>query len=85
MTDISSVSSSPSFVAKQTANLNNAAGAAKASFASALTKVQIATGLKPQTGFSAGPTYEASTLAGQTKAVFNNTIDATKSLLHIKP
>ena len=42
-------------------------------------------GLGPKTGFAAGPTYEANTLAGQTKAVFNNTLTATKSALHIKP
>jgi hypothetical protein len=86
MTDISSVTSSTSaFVAKQTAGLNRAASAASTSFASVLTQTQIAIGLKPRTGFAAGPTYEANTLAGRTTAAFNNTVAATKSALHIKP
>jgi hypothetical protein len=86
MTDISSVTSSAAaMVAKQTANLNKAASAATTSFANTLSKVQTAIGVKPKTGFTAGPTYEAGTLVGQTKAAFNNTIDAAKSVLHIKP
>jgi hypothetical protein len=47
--------------------------------------VPTAIGIPPKTGFVAGPTYEANTLAGQTKAAFNNTLNATKSVLHIKP
>ena len=86
MTDISSVTSSAAaMVTKQTANLNKAASAATTSFANTLSKVQTAIGVKPKTGFTAGPTYEAGTLVGQTKAAFNNTIDAAKSVLHIKP
>ena len=86
MSDISSVTSSASaFVARQTADLNKAAGAAATSFASTLSKVQNAVGLGPKTGFTAGPTYEADSLAGQTKAAFNNALAATKSALHIKP
>ena len=86
MTDISSVSSSATaFVAKQAADLNKAASAATTSFASALAKVQTTIGLKPKTGFTSGPTYEANSLAGQTKAAFNNALNATKSALHIKP
>ena len=87
MSDISLssiVSSTASAVGKQVSNLNNAASATGASFANALNKVQTAVGVKPKTGFTAGPTYEANTIAGQTKTAFNNTIDATKSLLHIK-
>jgi hypothetical protein len=45
----------------------------------------MAIGLKPKTGFVAGPTYDANTLAGQTKAAFNHAIDATKAALHVKP
>jgi hypothetical protein len=86
MTDISSVTSSAAaFVAKQTADLNKARSAATASFASALHHVETAIGIRAKTGFTAGPTYEANTLAGQTKAAFNNAINATKSALHIKP
>jgi len=87
MSDItlsSIVSSTASAVGKQVSNLNNAASATGASFANALNKVETAVGIKQKTGFTAGPTYEATTIAGQTKAAFNNTINATKSLLHIK-
>jgi hypothetical protein len=88
MSDISlsSIASSTSAaIGKQVSDLKTAASATTASFANALTKVQSAVGVKPKTGFTAGPTYEASTLAGQTKAAFNNTIAATKSVLHINP
>ncbi len=85
-TSISSMAASTNaFMAKQNANLHQAASAASSSFANALARVQVAVGTKPTTGFTAGPTYEATTLAGQTKAAFNHTINATKSLLHIKP
>jgi len=86
MTDISSVTSSATaYVARQAADLNKAASAATTSFASTLSKVQNAVGLGPRTGFTAGPTYEANTLAGQTKAAFDNALSATKTALHIKP
>jgi len=86
MTDISSLTSSATaMVAKQAADLNKAASAATTSFAHTLSRVQIAIGVKPKAGFTAGPTYEAGTLAGQTKAAFNNTLGATKSVLGIKP
>ena len=86
MTDISSVASSAvTFVTRQAADLNKAAGATATSFANVLAKVPTAVGIPPKTGFVAGPTYEANTLAGQTKAAFNNTLNATKSALHIKP
>jgi hypothetical protein len=87
MSDISLssiVSSTTAAVGKQVSNLNNAASATSASFASALNKVQTTVGIKPKTGFTAGPTYEAGTITGQTKAAFNNTISATKAALHIK-
>jgi hypothetical protein len=87
MSDISLssiVSSTTAAVGKQVSNLNNAPSATSASFASALNKVQTTVGIKPKTGFTAGPTYEAGTITGQTKTAFNNTISATKSLLHIK-
>ncbi len=87
MSDISLssiVSSTASAVGKQVSNLNNAASATGASFTNALNKVQTAVGVKPKTGFTAGPTYEANTIAGQTKTAFNNTINATKAALHIK-
>jgi hypothetical protein len=87
MSDISLssiISSTASAVGKQVSNLNNAASATGTSFAKTLNQVQAAVGIKPKTGFTAGPTYEATTIAGQTKAAFNSTVNATKSLLHIK-
>jgi hypothetical protein len=85
-TSISSATSSASaFMAKQTADLHKAARTASTSFANTLNKVNVAIGLKPSTGFTAGPTYEATTLAGQTKAAFNSAVNATRSVLHIKP
>jgi hypothetical protein len=86
MTDISSVTSSAAaMVAKPFTELNKAASAATTSFANTLSKVQTAVGVKPKTGFTAGPTYEAGTLVGQTKAAFNSTVSAAKSALSIKP
>jgi uncharacterized membrane protein len=86
MTDISSVASSAvAMVAKQTADLGKAANAATTSFESALSKVKSTIVGRPKTGFASGPTYEAGTLTGQTKAAFNNTINAAKSALNIKP
>jgi len=86
MTDIASVTSTAAaFIARQTADLNKAAGEAKTGFANALAKVEAAIGIKPGTGFVAGPTYEAHTIVGQTKTAFNNALAATKSALHIKP
>jgi hypothetical protein len=72
-------------VAKQTADLGKAANAATTSFESALSKVKSTIVGRPKTGFASGPTYEAGTLTGQTKAAFNSTINAAKSALNIKP
>jgi hypothetical protein len=88
MSDISLssiASSTTAAIGKQFSDLNKAASATSASFARALNKAETAIGLKPKTGFTAGPTYEANTLTGQTKTAFNNTISAAKSVLHIKP
>jgi hypothetical protein len=86
MTDLSTVASSAAaFVTGQTAALKKAAGDATTSFEGALAKVQSTIIGKPKTGFTSGPTYEAGTLTGQTKAAFNNAISATKAALNIKP
>lgn len=86
MSDTSSVSSSlGTFIGRQVDNLNKAKDATSASFTSVLHQTQTAMGLRAKTGFTAGATYEAQTLAGQTKATFDNAVNATKSLLHIKP
>ena len=85
MTDISSIASSvTSAISKQTAELGKAADATKKSFADTLSKVETTIGLKPNTGFTAGPTYEANTLTGQTKAALNSAVDNVKSALHIQ-
>jgi hypothetical protein len=87
MADISSVASSTfAAVSQQTAALGKAAGDATTSFGSVLSSVvPSALGGRPKTGFTAGPTYEAGTLTGQTKAAVTSTLNATKSLLGIKP
>jgi hypothetical protein len=86
MTDISSVASSAAaIVARPAAALKAAADATETSFEGALSKVQSTLAVKPKTGFTSGPTYEAGTLTGQTKAAFNNTLSAAKSVLNIKP
>jgi hypothetical protein len=82
MTDISSIASSAAaMITKPVTELNKAASAATTSFASTLSSVQTAIVGKPKTGFTAGPTYEAGTLTGQTKAAFNT----AKTTLGIKP
>jgi hypothetical protein len=84
MTDISSIASTvTSAISKQTAELGKAADATGKSFADTLSRVETTIGLKPKTGFTAGPTYEANTLTGQTKAALNNAVNTLKSALHI--
>jgi len=86
MTDISSVASSAAaYVTKQTSDLGKAANSATSSFTDALSKAQSAIAGRPKTGFTSGPTYEAGTIAGKTKAAFASTINAAKSALSIKP
>jgi hypothetical protein len=89
MTDLSSITSSATaFVANQTAKIGKAATDTSNSFSAALTRVQTTVGLKPKAGFTAGPTYEATTLTGQTKAAITKAIttpvDVVKSALNIK-
>jgi hypothetical protein len=86
MTDISSIASSAAaMITKPVTELNKAATAATASFASTLSNVQTAIVGKPKTGITAGPTYEAGTLTGQTKAAFNTAFGTAKTTLGIKP
>ncbi len=90
MTDLSPtfLSSATSFVASQTAKIGNAATDTKNSFATALTRVQTTVGLKPKAGFTAGPTYQATTLTGQTQAALTKAVtvpvNVVKSALNIK-
>ncbi|WP_213773840.1 hypothetical protein [Bradyrhizobium sp. dw_78] len=86
MTDLSSITSSmSSTISRQTASLGKAANATQKSFSDVMSKLGTEVGIKPKTGFVAGPTYEANTLVGQTKSAFNHAIDATKAALQIKP
>jgi hypothetical protein len=90
MTDLSPtfLSSASNFVANQTAKIGNAATDTKNSFATALNRVQTTVGLKPKAGFTAGPTYETTTLTGQTQAALTKVVTApinlAKSALNIK-
>jgi hypothetical protein len=90
MTDLSPtiLSSATAFVATQTAAIGKAATDTKNSFAAALTRAQTTVGLKPKAGFTAGPTYEATTLTGQTQAALNKVvttpINVVKSALNIR-
>jgi len=87
MSDTSSVSSSVgAFFGRQIDDWNKAKAATSASFTNVLHNVETAVGLKPKTGFtSSGATYEANTIAGKTKSIFNDALNTTKSALHIKP
>jgi hypothetical protein len=85
MADTTSVSSSTTaFLNRQANNVNQAKTATSSVFANILHQTQIAVGLRPKTGFSSGATYEATTIAGQTKATYNGVVNATKAALHIK-
>jgi hypothetical protein len=80
MADISSVGA---FVSQSTAAIGKAASSATTSFANTLSSVQSSI-VKPKTGFTSGPTYEAGTLTGQTKAAYNSSLNTVKSVLNIK-
>jgi hypothetical protein len=85
MGDTSSVSSSTAaFLNRQANNVSQAKAATGSVFANLVNQTQVAVGLRPKTGFSSGATYEAQTIAGQTKATYNSVVNATKSALHIK-
>jgi hypothetical protein len=85
MSDTTSVSSSTAaFLNKQANNLNQVKAATSSTFAKILSQTEVAVGLKPKTGFSSGATYEAQTIAGQTKATYDSVVNATKAALHIK-
>jgi hypothetical protein len=79
-------SSTPPAVSKP-ANIPNQAQAQAASsslFGNLLRKTEVAIGVRSQTGFTSGATYDTQTIAGQTKATLNSAVNATKSFLHIK-
>ena len=76
--------SAPAVVSKPTNNASPAAAPTSSVFGNLLRQTEVAIGVRSKTGFSAGATYEATTLAGQTKATFNNAVNATKSFFNIK-
>ena len=73
----------PAVISRPT-NRNQAEPPTSSTFGNLLRQTEVAVGLRSKTGFSAGATYEATTVAGQTKATFNNAINATKSFFNIK-
>jgi hypothetical protein len=77
-------SSTPPVVSKPAANLSQAPAASSSLFGNLLRKTEVAIGVRSQTGFTSGATYDTQTIAGQTKATLNSAVNATKSLLHIK-
>ena len=86
MTTITSIASDTAdLLAKQTAKVGQAATAAKTSFEATLSRVQSTLAGKPKTGFTSGPTYEASSWTAQTKTSFDNALSAVKSAVTIKP
>jgi hypothetical protein len=77
-------SSAPAVISKPANNLNQAQAATSSVFGNLLRRTEVAMGLRSKTGFTSGATYEATTVAGQTKATVNNAVNATKSFFNIK-
>jgi hypothetical protein len=73
------LSSAPAVVSRPANNLNQAEAPTSSLFGNLLRQSQVT-----KTGFSAGATYEATTVAGQTKATVNSAVNATKSFFNIK-
>jgi hypothetical protein len=81
-------SSTPPIISKPANTPNQAQAQAQAAssslFGNLLRRTEVAIGVRSQTGFSSGATYDTQTIAGQTKATLNSAVSATKSFLHIK-
>ena len=73
----------PAVISKPT-NKPSQAEATSSAFGNLLRRTEVTMGLRSKTGFSAGATYEATTVAGRTKAAVNNAVSATKSFFHIQ-
>jgi hypothetical protein len=84
MSNLLPISSPAPAISKPTSNLSQAPAATSSTFGNLLRRTEVAMGLKSKTGFSSGATYDTQTLAGQTKALLNNTINTTKAVLHLK-
>jgi hypothetical protein len=76
--------SAPAVLGKPANNSNQVAAASSSVFGNLLRQTEVGMGLRSKTGFSAGATYEARTIAGQTKATLDNAVNATKDFLNIK-
>ena len=74
----------PPVVSNPASNPSQAPAASSSLFGNLLRRTEVAIGVRSQTGFTSGATYETQTIAGQTKATLNSAVNATKSLLHIK-
>ena len=74
----------PAAVSKPANTVTQAPAATSSVFGNLLRRTEVAVGLRPTTGFSSGATYEATTIAGQTKATVDSAVNATKSFFHIK-
>jgi hypothetical protein len=75
MDSISSIASSASaMLAKQAADLNNAAASAKTSFENVLSQTKTAVVGKPPTGFTGGATYNANSLTARTQAAVGSAL-----------
>ena len=74
----------PPVVSKPASSQAQAQAASSSLFGNLLRKTEVAIGVRSQTGFTSGATYDTQTIAGQTKATLNSAVNATKSLLHIK-
>jgi hypothetical protein len=77
-------SSTPPVVSKPASNVSQAETASSSLFGNLLRRTEVAIGVRSQTGFTSGATYDTQTIAGQTKATVNSAVNATKSFLHIK-
>ena len=84
MTSILPVLTSTPAVVSKPPNRDQAEAPTSSAFGNLLRQTEVAVGLRSKTGFSAGATYEATTVAGQTKATFNNAVNATRSFFNIK-
>lgn len=77
-------SSTPPVVSRPANTASQAPAASSSLFGNLLRKTEVAVGVRPQTGFTSGATYETQTIAGQTKATLDSAVSATKNFLHIK-
>ena len=77
-------SSPPPLAANRRTTPNQVQRRSSSLFGNLLRRTEVAIGVRSQTGFSSGATYDTQTIAGQTKATLNSAVNATKCFLHIK-